>query len=178
MSYSFSEVHTGILKPYKHRATYVLKPDARQLSLSIRQHGVLVPLVIREGTMEVIDGTERVNVVSELGINTVPAKFVDVDDVDAMLLHVTLNRYRGSVVNRKLAEIIRRVMASKKYDEGELRSKLGLTVDEYLVLQDPSVIRQRNIPDHKFSKAWVPVESSSRDDFRIERPTGKAESEN
>lgn len=177
MSYQVFEVETGALRPYKHRSTYVLKPDARQLSLSIRQYGVLVPLVVREETMEVLDGTERINAAMELGIKKVPVKIVDVDEVDAMLLHVTLNRYRGSVVTRKLAEIIRRVESSKKYSEGELRGKLGLTVDEYIVLQDPSVIRQRNIPDHKFSKAWVPVESSSKDDFRIERPTGKAESE-
>ena len=165
------------LKPFPHRATYMVKPDRRQLALSIRQHGILMPITVNSETLEVIDGTERMKVAIDLNISHVPVVFVEGDSVDMMLLHVTMNRYQSNVVNARLSKIVRAVLRSGKYEEDELRSKLGLTLDEFLVLQDGTVIRQRNIPEHEFSKAWVPVESNSADDFRIERPTGKSETD-
>lgn len=176
-SYNVYDIGVDVLRPFPYRTTHLLKPDARQLALSVRQYGVLMPLLVNEDTSEVLDGAERVKVALDLGIETLPVRFVDVDTVDAMLLHVQINRYRSSVVNSKLSEVVRNVSRSGKYTDGEIRVALGLTMDEFQVLRDGSVIRQRKIPDHTFSKAWVPVESSSSDDFRIERPTGKAESE-
>ena len=168
-------IKTSKLKPAKWTSSsYVVKPDYIRLSGSIVRHGMLSPIIAQKnGT--IIDGYHRWTIANEQGIKTVPVTVVDVDNVDAMLLHVELNRSRGVVVAKYLSRMIKRILASGKYEYTELRSKLEMTTEEFDVLADGSLIKMRKIKQHSYSPAWVPIESASGDDIRIERPTGHSE---
>ena len=50
-----------------------------------------------------------------------------------------------------------------------------MTSDEFDVLADGSLVKMRKIKQHSYSPAWVPIESTSGEDIRIERPTGHTE---
>lgn len=157
-------------------SVYTLKPEKRQMKASIKKFGVLSPVVVQRSTNVIIDGKTRAAIALELGHTSVPVVFVDCDDVDAMVLHVRLNRYRGEVVARRLSTIIRRILVSHKYTEDELRAEFGMTRDEFDVLADGTILKHRKISEHVYASAWVPIESSSGEDMRIERPTGHPES--
>ena len=88
---------------------YVVKPDYKQLVGCIENYGILSPLVIlKDGT--IIDGYHRWVIANELGIKNVPVTVVKANKVEAMLLHIDLNRYRGVVVAKFLSRLIRRIL--------------------------------------------------------------------
>lgn len=156
-------------------ATYTLRPDVRQIEFSIKQYGVLCPLIVQKDTGVIIDGLTRANILHGLGVEQVEVREVDVDEIDAMLLHLRLNRYRGDAVASRVSNIIRRVLFSKKYAPEALRLSLNMTADEFEVLADGTILKHRKIPEHVYSSAWVPIESATGEDIRIERPTGHSE---
>lgn len=163
------------LSPAPWTATYTLRPDLRQIETSIKGYGILSPIVVKRSGNVIIDGLARVNIAHKLGWKEVPVTFLDIDEIDAMLLHVRLNRYRGDTVARRLSIIIRRLLNSERYDMEDLRISLGMTRDEFDVLADGTILKHRKIDQHAYSAAWVPIESSSGEDVRIERPSGKPE---
>ena len=166
---------TSNLKPsYWRSACHVVAPDFSRLQASIKRHGFLSPLVIQpNGT--IIDGYHRWIIANDCNIKNVPVVVVDIDDIDAMLLHVDMNRYRGAVIAKLLSSLIQQILLSKKYSYDDLRKRMALSDDEFSLLADGSLIKMRNIKEHKYSAAWVPVESKTGEDIFIERPTGLAE---
>ena len=70
-----------------------------RLEEAIQRFGLVVPLVVRElgeGWYETIGGAQRLAVLQELGLPTVPCVVVHADDVEARLLSQCLNRIAGS----------------------------------------------------------------------------------
>tara|TARA_B100000287_G_scaffold427480_1_gene477191 strand:+ start:2765 stop:3298 length:534 start_codon:yes stop_codon:yes gene_type:complete len=169
------EIKTSKLKPAKWvSASYVVSPDYRRLTNSIIKYGILSPIVCQKNG-KIIDGYHRWTVANEQNIKTVPVVIVDCDDVDAMLLHIDMNRSRGVVVAKYLSRMLKRIIASGKYSYQDLQLKLEMTSDEFDVLADGSLIKMRKIKQHNYSPAWVPIESASGEDIRVERPTGHTE---
>jgi len=166
---------TSSLTPAKWMSTcYIVSPDYSKLQGSIRKFGILSPIVIQpNGT--IIDGYHRGKLANENKILKVPVVVVDVDDIEAMLLHVDMNRYRGIVVAKYLSRIVQRIMQSGRYDDEALRLKMGLSTDEFDVLADGTLVKMRKIKQHSYSPAWVPIESTTGDDITVERPTGHSE---
>lgn len=155
-------------------ATYVVKPDKIQLRDSIAKYGILSPIVINMNNI-VIDGYNRLDIATSMGIKTIPVVRVDVEGPEAILLHIDLNRYRGIVVAKYLSELIINIIESYGYDPEQLRRRMKLTQDEFAVLESGSLIKMRKIKQHTYSPAWVPIESSTGEDIQIERPTGHKE---
>lgn len=166
---------TSELSPAKwSSACYIVAPDYKRLLSSIDTYGILSPIVIQKnGT--IIDGYHRWIIANELKIKKVPVAVVKCDDVEAVLLHIDMNRYRGIVIAKYLSRLMQRVMQSQRYTEEELRTKLGMTYDEFDVLLDGTLIKMRKIKQHTYSPAWVPIESKNGEDLHIERPTGHSE---
>lgn len=166
------------LKPMKFRSTYILKPDLILLATSIYAYGWTSPVVVRASDMTIIDGHERVALAAENKqlryMDTgVPVVKVDVDEIDAMIMHLTLNRARGEIVNTYFSKLLRRVHFSRKYDEDELIQRLGMSRSEFQILLDGSLIKTRKVPEHSYSKAWVPIESDRDEAPQVERPPNK-----
>lgn len=155
-----SELNTA---PFK--ATYILRPDLLSLSASIFDHGILCPLIVQKSTNIVIDGNERLNLAkNQKQINAnlggvVPVKFIDCDLIDAMLLHINLNRSRGAVVAKPMSKIIRNIILSRKYTAKDLDRILSMKKDEYELMMDGTLLKHRKVSEHKYSRAWVPVEA-------------------
>jgi len=166
---------TSDLRPAKWSSTsYMVAPDYKRLTESIQDHGMLHPIVIQKnGT--IIDGYHRWTIANENRIKKVPVVVVKCDDVEAILLHIELNRYRGMVIAKYLSRLMQTVMQSKRFTEEQLRKRLGMTYDEFDVLLDGTLIKMRKIKQHSYSPAWVPIESKTGEDIHIEKPTGHAE---
>lgn len=161
------------------RTTYILKPDLQVLARSMEDYGWLQPIIVQKSTNTIIDGSYRWQIssslqkLSKITENTVPVIFVDCDDIEAMILHARLNRSRGEVVAKKLSRIIQQVLRSRKYSENDIKRMLVMHMDEIDLMVDGTMLKDKNISDHKYSSAWVPIEapSSAKDDaLIIERP--------
>lgn len=149
--------------PFK--ATHILRPDLLVLSRSLWDYGILSPLIVQKSTNNVIDGNERLllarsqkQIVEACG-GSCPVIFFDCDSIDAQLMHVRINRGRNQMVAKPVSSIIRNIIKSKKYNKKDMDSLLQMKNDEYQLMIDGSLLKHRNVSEHKYSRAWVPVEA-------------------
>lgn len=165
-------VKCGDLKPGPWRSTYILKPDLKSLAASITRFGWTQPIVVRRETLEIIDGHERVGLFGSQSGKVVPAFMFEGDSVDSALLHLQLNRSRGMIVSKHLSRTVKTIIRSRKYTESHLLVDLAMSQDELDLLLDGTLLKQRNVASHNYSRAWVPIEAESGkyDDVVFERP--------
>jgi len=155
-------------------ACYLVKPDKLQLRESIKIYGILTPIVVNKNNT-VIDGYNRIDIATSLGMKEVPVVTVDAEGPEEVLLHIDINRYRGVVVAKFLSDLIQDLIEFENYDPEDLRIRMKLTSEEFEILSEGSLVKMRKIKQHSYSPAWVPIESSSGDNIQIERPTGHKE---
>jgi ParB-like chromosome segregation protein Spo0J len=172
------------IRPAAWRANYVLKPDLRLLATSIREYGWTAPILARRADSTIIDGFHRWVVAQndrQIRVrdnDLVPVTWVDVDQVEAMMMHVRINRARGQLMARPLSEIVRALMRSKKFNEFDLARMLEMSIEEFELLSDGTLLKIRKVSEHKYSSAWVPVEAPTpgqniSSELAIERPPNK-----
>lgn len=149
------------------KATYILRPDLLVLSTSLHQFGFIQPIHVQAGTNIIIDGSERINVakvfpeVLDFTGGLVPVIFHDMDTPKAMLLHLRLNRGRSNLVAKQVSEIIRMLKRSGVYSVRQVGALLSMGSEELSLMLDGSLIKTRNIKEHNYAKAWVPIEAPS-----------------
>ncbi|NQT72450.1 MAG: ParB N-terminal domain-containing protein [Chloroflexi bacterium] len=84
-----------------------------RLKESIMRYGCLTNLVVRpliDRDYEVIGGNWRLKVLSEMGIDTIPCAVVGIDDAQARLLSLALNRIEGEDDLGLKAEALKKVL--------------------------------------------------------------------
>ena len=167
-----------ILKEPEWRATHVLKPDLELLQQSVADYGLLSPIIVRKKTMQIIDGYHRwiifrssKEIMSRYG-GKIPALIFDIDEIDAMMMHLRLNRGRGNIFANNMSRIIKDVHYSEKYDIDEIQELLNMNIMEADMMLDGSLLKSRKVKDHTYSKAWVPIEvpSGKVEKAVLERP--------
>jgi len=161
------------------RATCILRPDLLVLSSSLSEFGFIQPIHVRKATGEIIDGNERyllslnVKQIKEITNGKIPVIEHDIDSLEAMMLHLRLNRGRGTIVAKPMSNIIKKLRLSGKYKLPDFDSLLCMKNDELSLMLDGSLVKTRKISEHNYSRAWVPVEAppgTIDSGLSIERP--------
>lgn len=152
------------IRPADWRATYMLKPDMKLLTKSMMEYGWLSPITVRKSDSRIIDGFHRWLVAQDQDFikkhgKKIPVIFVDIDAIDSMIMHIRLNRARGSLIAKFVSRLINDIVRSKKYERSELKQLLTMGDDEIEVLLNGTLLKQRKISEYQYSKAWVPVEA-------------------
>lgn len=95
--------------------------EMKQLALSIREHGLLHPIVVRpvEGGYEIISGHRRKQALEYLGVTETTVRVVEADDVEAELMLIDANLESRALSPMEVARAIRR----KKELMGERRGR-------------------------------------------------------
>jgi hypothetical protein len=170
------------LKAPKWGATSILKPDKALLRLSMIESGWLQPLVVRMSDLTIIDGYHRWMIAQEEEKfikrhgDWIPIIFHDVDEIDAMVLHIRLNRSRGNVNSYALSKLVKRIVSSGKYNENDLKNVLLMHDDEIDLLMSSGLLKMKNWKQYEYSRAWVPIEVPKGEEVGtsiIERPPNK-----
>lgn len=106
------------------------------LKQDVRERGFVQPIVVREIEPDgeeprfmLIDGEHRWRVLRELGYENVPAVVDDLNEDDAKIRNITLNRIRGQLVPIKMALLLADL--SKRIPEDELVRRLGMDGAEF-----------------------------------------------
>jgi ParB family chromosome partitioning protein len=94
----------------------------QRLLASIQRFGLVVPLVVipndeGKATYQVIGGNQRLGVLKECGVQSVPCVVAELDDSEAMLLSQGLNRIAGVDDLGLRSEMLRRVLGQIPEDE-------------------------------------------------------------
>lgn len=184
MTFTVETVHIDSLRPARWAASHLLRPDERLLVQSMTDWGWLQPLVVRAEDRTIIDGNlrwvmakEQKSVMATVG-DQVPVVWVTCDEVDAMVMHIRLNRAKGMQVATKLSSLLKWLIVSKKYDRRKIQNLLVMTNEEYDVLAEGLYLKKKSIKEHTYSRGWVPVEapkpgSAIAGDITFERPANR-----
>jgi|LauGreDrversion4_2_1035121.scaffolds.fasta_scaffold07792_5 ParB-like chromosome segregation protein Spo0J len=167
MAINIEYVDMDLLVVPSWRATYVLRPELLIISGSLMEFGFIQPIHVRRSSNEIIDGSERFLLASNIDDiyeqldGKIPVVFHDVSQIDAMIMHLRLNRGRSTVVAAKTSEIIRKAKRSGDYRNSDFNELLSMRNEELSLMLDGSVLKARKIKEHNYAKAWVPIEAPS-----------------
>jgi ParB/RepB/Spo0J family partition protein len=122
---------TTDLKPHPmNRKLYGDEAPPADFIESVRRHGIMVPLAIKEdGT--IISGHRRWQAALALGMETVPVQIVDyADDLDEREAIITFNKQREKTFSQKMAEAeeleaVERERARRRMSEAAKAQKQG-----------------------------------------------------
>jgi len=95
--------------------------DAERLRQSVTRDGVIVPVIIRKATGEIIDGKHRAELTDDY-----PTIELDVDECEAARQAVTLNLARRHLTPDQKRELIR-LLRQAKFTQEEVAEMVGVT---------------------------------------------------
>lgn len=127
LNVSPAQLHTFANHPFHVRKDM----EMNELVDSIRESGVIVPLIVRsrpEGGYEIISGHRRCEACRELGIEKVPVRLQELTDDEATILMVNSNIQREHVLPSEKAFAYRMKMEAVKRTAGrpsKIRAKLA-----------------------------------------------------
>lgn len=176
-----TSLHFSAVKPAEWRANHLIASDRVLLIQSLINYGWLSPIVVCKQTMEIIDGFSRWVIsqnqkeVLTRDRGMLPVVVVDIDQTDALIMHVRINRGTGSLVPSKLSNIVQILRSEAKYSDESLALQMMMSNLEFETLADGRAIKERLLKEHQYSKAWVPIEAppagvTIAGDIVIERP--------
>ena len=116
------------LKPFEGHPFYVKDDDdMEQLTESIRQQGVLNPIMVRPldtGEYEVISGHRRLHACKKAGIEMIPAFIYSMDRNEAVIAMVDSNLHREKLLPSEKAFAYKMKMDALKH-QGQTRGQVG-----------------------------------------------------
>ncbi len=106
---TIEHVSIGELRPDPFNPRRISDGELEALTRSIREFGLVDPIIARRGDGTVIGGHQRLVAARRLGLETVPVVYVDLSQEQAKLLSLALNRVSGywdqELLARLLAEL-------------------------------------------------------------------------
>lgn len=112
--------------PFQPRTQF--DPSAlEELQASIREHGVLQPIIVRRGGggFEIVAGERRVRASRALGLERIPAIVRDVDDAGMQTLALVENLQREDLNPIEKAKGIRAMMAAQNLTQEAVAARVG-----------------------------------------------------
>ncbi len=154
----------GQLKPNPHQARQVFDPASLdELVSSIREHGILVPLVVTptgDGSYYIVAGERRFRAAGQAGLDTVPAIVRQASDLQRMELGLIENIQRTDLNAVELAHAYQKLADEFSLTQEQIAQKVGKArpsvANTLRVLQLPDEV-QHAIADGKITFAHAKV---------------------
>ena len=128
---------------------YFEEDDLRDLAASIRQHGIVQPVVVRsagEGRFEIIAGERRWRAAQLAGLSDVPVLVRDVDDRTALEIAIVENVQRADLNPLEEASGYELLIAEHGYTQNDLGEIIGKSrshvANSLRLLKLPDGVRQ------------------------------------
>ena len=130
------------LKPFEGHPFYVKDDnDMEQLTESIRQQGVLNPIMVRPLEYEVISGHRRLHACKKAGIEMIPAFIYSMDRSEAVVAMVDSNLHREKLLPSEKAFAYKMKMEALKHQGQRTDLTLGQVGTK---LRSDEIIAQRS----------------------------------
>lgn len=126
--------------------------NLEELSVSIKKHGVLQPILVREkgDKYEIIAGERRFRAAKKAGLKEVPVILKELNDTDAYEIAVIENIQRENLNPIEQAKAYQKIILEQKISQAELAEKLGKersTITNFLRVLELSQEIQEMIKD-------------------------------
>ena len=112
--------------PFQPRSAFN-EASLEELKGSIREHGVLQPIVVRRGAggFEIVAGERRVRACRSLGMDRIPAVIREVDDAGMQTLALVENLQREDLNPLEKAKAMRAMMGAQALTQEAVASRVG-----------------------------------------------------
>jgi DNA modification methylase len=124
-------IEIGNLKPDPANPRRISDQELEALTRSIREFGLIDPIIVRKEDRTVIGGHQRLLAARRLGYKAVPVVFVDLSQEQARLLNIALNKISGSFDQELLARLLSELneipeldLTLSGFEEDELKNLL------------------------------------------------------
>ena len=121
--------------PYNPR--YISDTEMEKLKKSIKEFGLVEPLVWNKKTGYVVGGNQRLQALMELGVKEVDVIVIDLDDDEEKALNVALNKISGEWDFLKLKEIFEELDADLLSLTGFDENEIGNLLAEFEAIEPP-----------------------------------------
>jgi ParB family transcriptional regulator, chromosome partitioning protein len=120
---SLAELEMNPFQPRRHFNQAALE----ELAATIREHGVLTPVVVRRGPkgLQVIAGERRIRAARLAGLTRIPAVVKDASDSQALEMALVENLQREDLNPLESAEAYQRLIEEFKLTQEEVAGRLG-----------------------------------------------------
>ena len=120
---SLAELEMNPFQPRRHFNQAALE----ELAATIREHGVLTPVVVRRGPkgLQVIAGERRIRAARLAGLTRIPAVVKDASDSQALEMALVENLQREDLNPLESAEAYQRLIEEFKLTQEEVAERLG-----------------------------------------------------
>lgn len=121
------DIETVVANPFQPRKTFSVEALA-ELTASIRQHGIIQPLVVRQiggSQYELIAGERRLRAAKEAGLNQVPVVIHNVSDEDSASFALIENIQREDLNVIEKARGIKKLSEDFSYTHEQCAKLLG-----------------------------------------------------
>jgi DNA modification methylase len=113
---TIDHVPIGDVRPDPFNPRRISDAELEALSRSIREFGLVDPIIARREDRTVIGGHQRLLAARRLGLATVPVVFIDVTPEQAKLLNLALNRISGDWDQELLARLLSELEGTPNVD--------------------------------------------------------------
>ena len=155
------------LNPNDYNPNRVLTQEFKILLLNIARYVWIQPILINKNIM-IIDGFHRCRLAQDSEVlqkkyaGRVPCVVMDIDDRQAMLLTIRMNRAKGVHEDSAMAVIAKKLINDWGMTPKDLRNELGMSKAEVELLLADTVFEIKGIKDWQYSKAWYPYEDGKK----------------
>jgi ParB-like chromosome segregation protein Spo0J len=159
-------VHVSDLQANNYNPNVVFTSELKLLEYSILQNGWIQPVLCNPNGI-IIDGFHRWSLAQESKpINDkyggrVPCVELNINDAEAMLLTIRINRAKGSHVAIRMSAIVQKLIDDYGMTPSHVATSIGAEKAEIDLLYAGNVFKQKNIDAYRYSKAWYPVEDKN-----------------
>lgn len=116
--------------PFQARTTFD-DDDTEALARSIREHGVLQPILVRRinASIELVAGERRLRAAKRAGLTKIPAVVVELRDQEAAIVSLSENIQRRDLDYLEQARAYRKIIDRFGCSQAELARMLGVSED-------------------------------------------------
>jgi ParB-like chromosome segregation protein Spo0J len=131
------------------------------LEFSLLKTGWIQPILVSRDNL-IIDGFHRWSLslrspkVKARYDGRVPVAVLDVDEAEAMMMTIRINRAKGTHAALKMSEIVHTLIREHGVEPAQIAQEIGATMDEVDLLNQDGIFKAKNLAKVPFSKAWVP----------------------
>lgn len=139
----------------------VLNLEMQLLAFSLLKTGWIQPILVTP-ELVIIDGFHRSYLsthhpeIIKVYNYQVPVVKLELNEPERMLLTVRINRAKGAHVAVKMHDLVGKLFHEFHYSAEQIAREIGATMPEVELLLKENVFQNLDIPNHRYSKAWIP----------------------
>lgn len=146
------------VKPNSYNPNRQDEREFELLKLSMREDGFTAPIVVQEGTNEIVDGEHRWRAARDIGITEIPVVFTNMTLAQMRISTLRHNRAVGSEDVDLATDLLRDLRELGALDWAQ--EALGIDDDQLQKLID-DVKAPDELAGEEWSEAWVPTKNAS-----------------